>query len=191
MITLRDMVKITLNLVAVYVAGGAILAAMYIKTSPVIFRNGVNEKKAALQKIMPEAGRIEKLGDWTIHEKKAEYYAALDGDRMLGYIIESYGKGYSGYIHLLVALDTLFKVEDMSILSHTETPGLGDEIESVWFRKQFRLKDIHRMRVSKTGDNDFIQAISGATISSKGVTEDAVKNAIEFLNAALDRKKVS
>ena len=181
MIGPRDVVKIALNLVAIYIIGGVMLAAMYAFTSPVIYRNAIKSKKVALEKIMPEADHIEKLGDWTIHDRTAEYFIAKKDSSRCGYLIESYGKGYSSYIHVLIATDTAFRVKRISILSHAETPGLGDEIDASWFKKQFTEKSAAQMRVIKAPTEKNIQAISGATISSRAVTEDAIKNALEFL----------
>lgn len=181
MISTRDMVKISLNLVVVYVVGGALLAAVYVNTSPIIYKNSIKEKKAALEKIMPEANRIEKQGDWAIHEKQAEYFIAKKDSLVCGYLIESYGKGYAGLIHVLLAVDTAGKVKRISILSHGETPGLGDEIETGWFKNQFAGKVSGQMKVIKGLTQENIQAISGATISSRAVTEDAVKSALEYL----------
>ena len=184
MMTNKDIAKIAFNLIVVYVIGGVLLAGMYVYTSPIIFQNGVAEKKAALKKIMPEANSIEKSGEWTIHDRQAEYYAAKKDAVPCGYIIESYGKGYSSFIRVLIATDTACAVKQITILSHGETPGLGDEIQASWFKKQFAGKGLPNMKVIKGPTADDIQAISGATISSRAVTEDAVRNALIFLKQA-------
>lgn len=184
----KDIFKITLNLVVIYLIGGLILALVYAKTSPVMYKNTVLEKERALKKLMPDAEKIEKTGDWTIHEKHAEYFTAQKGDRVIGYIIQSFGKGYSSYINTLIAVDTDFKVQRISILGHAETPGLGDEIETEGFRKQFEGKDPDHLRVFKTETTENIQAISGATISSRAVTEDAVKSGVDFLIRTIKEK---
>jgi electron transport complex protein RnfG len=177
----KDILKITLNLVVIYIIGGIILAAVYAWTSPIMYRNNVLEKEQALKKLIPDADTIEKMGDWTIHEKHAEYFVAKKGDSIIGYIVQSFGKGYSSYIDTLIAVDKDFKVEKISILGHAETPGLGDEIESNSFENQFKDKDVEHLKVLKTDTNGYIQAISGATISSRAVAEDAVRNGVEFL----------
>ncbi len=187
--TSRDIIKITLNLVVVYLIGGLILALVYAKTSPIMFRNAAVAKEQALKKLMPEADKIEKLGDWTIHDKHAEYYRALKNGAVIGYIIQSYGKGYSSYINTLIAVDTNFKVLKINILGHAETPGLGDEIDSDRFKDEFAGKDLDHLKVLKTETTDYIQAISGATISSRAVAEDAVKNGVEFLKKTIDGSK--
>jgi Na+-translocating ferredoxin:NAD+ oxidoreductase subunit G len=161
--------------------GGLILAMVYAKTSPIMFKNAAVAKEQALKKLLPEADRIEKLGDWSVHEKHAEYYRAMKDGAVTGYIIQSYGKGYSSYINTLIAVDTDFKVLKINILGHAETPGLGDEIDADSFKNQFAGKDSDHLKVLKTETHDYIQAISGATISSRAVTEDAVKNGVEFL----------
>jgi electron transport complex protein RnfG len=185
MMTNKDIAKIAFNLIVVYVVGGMLLAGMYIYTSPIIYQNTVVAgKQAALLKILPEAESIKKAGDWTIHEHHAEYYRAKKGKATVGYIIESYGKGYSSLIHVLIATDTNLAITRISILSHAETPGLGDEIEKDYFRNQFIGKKAAAMKVLKESTTENIQAITGVTISSRAVTEDAVKNALEFLTKA-------
>jgi len=181
----KEILKIALNLVVIYVIGGLVLAAVYAKTSPIMFRNNVEAKQQALKKLIPDADKIEKMGDWTIHEKHAEYFIARKGDEVIGYIVQSFGKGYSSYIDTLIAVDKDFKVQKINILHHAETPGLGDEIETDSFKGQFQGKDEAHLKVLKTETTDYIQAISGATISSRAVTEDAVKNGVAFLMKAI------
>jgi len=197
-----DMAKITLNLVIVYVFGGLLIAFVYSKASPVMYRKAMEEKQAALKTMAPEADVIEKLGDWKPHEKHAEYYVAKKcgelkiqkvkdektgqekelkeciGGTPIGYVVESYGKGYSSYINILVALDREFTVQKVNILHHAETPGLGDEIERDYFLNRFKGKDVEHLKVVKQESEEYVQAITGATISSRAVTEDAVRNAV-------------
>jgi len=186
--TPKEILKITLNLVIFYLVGGLILAVVYAKTSPVMYRNAVIEKEQALKKLMPEADRIEKLGDWSVHEKHGEYYAAKKGDAVIGYLIQSYGKGYSSYINTLIAVDKDFRVLKINILGHAETPGLGDEIETDGFKNRFAGKDAGHLKVLRTETTEYVQAISGATISSRAVAEDAVKNGVEFLKKTLQKE---
>lgn len=179
--TAKDIIKITLNLIVIYVVGGLILAAVYAKTSPIIYKKNVEEKKAALQKMMPAANSIEKIGDWKPHGKEAEYYIAKKDGKTIGYIVETYGKGYSSYIDILVSVNTAFTVEKIDILHHSETPGLGDEIQQPYFQDQFKGKTLAHLVVRKVPTEVDIQAISGATISSRAVTEDGVKKGVEMI----------
>jgi len=205
----KDMVKITINLVVIYVVGGLLMAFVYAKTSPIMFIKAKEEKEAALKLMMPDADKIASLGTWEPHEKKAEYYAARKcgelksisvtdektgkvkedkeciGPEDIGYIVEGYGKGYSSYIHILASVDKNFILKKISVLGHGETPGLGDEIEKEYFQKQFEGKTVDTLVVIKGETPDKIQAITGATISSRAVTEDGVRNGIKLLKEKL------
>ncbi len=177
----KDLIKITLNLVVIYLVGGFILAFVYANASPKIFKNAEEAEKKALKLLMPDADTVAKMGDWSIHDKHAKYFIAKKGGETIGYVIQSFGKGYSSYINTFVATDKDFKVQKINILGHAETPGLGDEIETDWFKNQFKDKSIDHLKVIKGETKEDIQAISGATISSRAVTEDAVKNGVAFL----------
>ena len=207
--TTGEMLKITFNLVVLYVIGGLIMAYVYAVTSPIKFQKEKAEKEAALILMMPEADKVDKLGDWHPHEKNAEYYAARKCGELkintvkdektgemkeekecinpvdIGYIAEGYGKGYSSYIHILTSVDKNFIVKKISILGHGETPGLGDEIEKDYFINQFEGKTSDNLIVIKGEAPDQIEAITGATISSRAVAEDGVKNGVKMLEEKL------
>jgi electron transport complex protein RnfG len=207
--TSKEMMKITFNLVVLYVIGGLIMAYVYAITSPIKFQKEKAEKEAALKLMMPEADTVVKLGDWEPHEKHSEYYAARKCGELkitsvkdektgkmkeekecldpkdIGYIAEGYGKGYSSYIHVLASVDRNFVVQKISVLGHGETPGLGDEIEKDYFLNQFAGKTADTLEVIKGETADKIQAITGATISSRAVTEDGVKNGVNMLKEKL------
>ncbi|MDP2166968.1 MAG: RnfABCDGE type electron transport complex subunit G [Thermodesulfovibrionales bacterium] len=178
--TAKDMIKVAINLVVIYLAGGLLLAFVYANTSPVIFKKIKQETEEALKKLMPEAGSIAEAGKWEPLHKHAAYYEAKTGDDVIGYVAETYGKGYSSYIHILVASDKEFHVKKIKVLGHAETPGLGDEIEKDYFVNQYDGKDIDHLLVLKTETTDMIQAISGATISSRAVTQ-GVKDGLAFI----------
>jgi len=177
----KDIIKITLNLVVIYLIGGLILAVVHATTSPIRFQNNVIAEQKALKLLIPEADKIDKLGDWESHERHAQYWIAKKGNDTVGYIVQSFGKGYSSYIKTLIAVDKDFKVQKIEILDEKETPGLGDEVEAPSFKNQFKGKDLDHLKVLKTDTTEYIQAITGATISSRAVTEDAVRNGVQFL----------
>lgn len=183
--TTKDIAKITFTLVAFYVIGGFILAFVYANASPKIFRNNEEAEKKALKELLPEADDIGKWGDWSIHNKQAKYFIAKKGGEVVGYVVQSFGKGYSSYINTFIAVDKDFRVRKINILGHGETPGLGDEIETDSFKNQFAGKDVDHLKVLKTDTTEYVQAISGATISTRAVSEDAVRNGVNFLIKAV------
>ncbi len=177
----KEIIKITLNLVIVYLIGGFILSFVYAKAAPQIYKNNEETEKKALKELMPDADSVEKMGVWSPHEKEAKYFVAKKGGEVIGYVVQSFGKGYSSFINTFIAVDKDFTVRKIKVLSHNETPGLGDGIEENWFQAQFSGKTLDHLKVIKGETKDDIQAISGATISSRAVTEDAVKNGVTFL----------
>jgi electron transport complex protein RnfG len=88
-------------------------------------------------------------------------------------------EGYSGNIEIMVGVDEAGTVSGIEILSHAETPGLGDKITHGWFKDQFKGQSLESAdwRVKKDG-GDFDQ-ITGATISPRAVV-GAVRAGLEF-----------
>ena len=107
----------------------------------------------------------------------------FDKDRKLYYIIPVRGKGLWGPIWGYIALESdLNTVYGASFGHKGETPGLGAEIETEEFQKQFRGKKIFNetgnfvsVHLIKGGaapeDMHGVDAVSGGTITSNGVSE--------------------
>lgn len=177
---MKEITKITLSLVVIFVVAGLIMASVFAKTAPIMAAAQKREKEEALKRLMPEAESIREAGKWEPFGKHAEYYEGTKGSDRVGYVASTFGKGYSSYISILVAVDPAMKVRKISILSHGETPGLGDEIELDYFKKRFEGKSIEQLEVVKVEGTDKVQAISGATISSRAVT-NGVREAVKLL----------
>jgi electron transport complex protein RnfG len=175
---MKDMIKITLSLVAIFIAAALIMGVTYKFTSPIRFYAEKKEKEEALKEMAPDAkDPIAVAGTWTVHGKSFEYFAATTDKRPVAYIASTAGKGYSSYIQMLVSIDTGFQVKEIKILHHGETPGLGDQVEETSFLGQFAGKNLNQIVLVKTETSENIQAISGATISSRAVT-NGVKDAV-------------
>ena len=151
-----------------------VLAVTYEITRPKIAEQLRREEQAALKSIIPDADSFEpKTLDGI------EYFEAMKGPDLVGYCLKVTGSGYSGYMRIMAGIDPDGVIRGVSVLEHQETPGLGSRITEVrpgetepWFLKQFRGKSAKTVAVKKN-----IDAITGATISSKAVT-DAVRDAV-------------
>ena len=117
--------------------------------------------------------------------KLGRVYRALGSDSaMLGYVLESTStQGYGGNIVLYLGVTNEGTLNDISILEISETAGLGmlapDELVP-----QFHDKKVESFIYTKAGasaDNE-IDAISGATITTKAVT-DAVNGGLKAAKA--------
>src|SRR3989304_2968549 len=142
---MKEMLKIILSLVVIFIAAGVIMGVTYKYTSPVRFYAEKKEKEEALKAMAPDAtDPIKAAGTWTdTHGKSYEYYPATSSGKPVAYIASTAGKGYSSYIQMLVSLDTDLKIKDVKILHHGETPGLGDQVEDrALFLDQFKGKGL-------------------------------------------------
>ena len=178
---MKDIIKITMPLVLIFVAAGVIMAVTYKYTYPVRFQAEKQEKEEALKEMAPAAtDPIKPAGTWTVNNKPYEYYQASAGGRPVAYIASTAGKGYSSFIQMLVSLTPDMKISDVKVLDMNETPGLGDQVLEKSFLDQFKGKGLSQIVLIKGETKENIQAISGATYSSRGVT-NGVKDAVQTL----------
>ena len=178
---MKDLMRITLSLVAIFVVAGLIMGLTYRFAYPVRFQAEKKEKEEALKEMAPDAtDPIKVAGNWTDDNKPYEFYEATSGGKPVAYIASTAGKGYSSYIKMLVSLNPDFKIRDVKILGHEETPGLGDQVEDRSFLDQFKGKSLDQIKLVKVETKENIQAVSGATYSSRGVTK-GVRDAAQVL----------
>ena len=153
------------NLVAACFISGIVIGAVYYVTAPIAAEKAEQMKQESMRELVADAEAFQPVDGhegWFVAEK--------DG-AAVAYIVPSETKGYGGRIRMLVAVTGEGKVIDFSILEHNETPGLGDNAQKPAFRNQFREKDAHLLEVVKDpSDKEHIQAMTGATISSRAVT---------------------
>ena len=94
-------------------------------------------------------------------------------------------EGYGGDIKITVGITKDGTVNGVSILSISETAGLGMKATEPDFYTQYQGKQTEHFYVAKDGgEGEPINAISGATITSRAVT-GAVNTALEYFHAAL------
>nr|WP_320190594.1 FMN-binding protein [uncultured Desulfobacter sp.] len=110
-----------------------------------------------------------------------------------GYIVPINTRGLWGKIQGYLAFENDGQtVSGFSVFSHSETPGLGGEIESAWFQKNFKGKKILNSQdkfvsigiaKGKAGDlpkdeqENFVDGISGATLTGRYLSE-GIKNTL-------------
>lgn len=76
-------------------------------------------------------------------------------------------KGYHDLIEVMVGVDPEGKLTGISIMTHTETPGLGARIVEPDFTDQFAGLDLETTKLSAEGGK--VDTLSGATFSTVGV----------------------
>ena len=114
-------------------------------------------------------------------------YRATKAGKITGLAYEIRGSGYAGAIRLMMGVDASGSILGVRVLSHKETPGLGDKIEvkkGNWILRFTGLSldtpPAERWKVKKDG-GDF-DSFAGATITPRGVVA-AVHRGLEFFKA--------
>lgn len=114
-------------------------------------------------------------------ERMLPVYKFVGDDSQVRYIVPLSGAGLWGAIWGYVSIDANGSTLYGAYFSHaSETPGLGAEIEKPAFQEQFQDKNLFKdsefkpVEVMKAGQKptngaDYVDAISGGTITSKGV----------------------
>lgn len=140
------------------------------------------------------ANEVKKPSD----ERLLPVYEAKMADGSIKYVLPAYGAGLWGPIWGYVSVDSDGTTVYGAYFSHQgETPGLGAEIEKPAFSDQFDGKKLFKNGVffpievikrgfKPEGDADFVDGISGGTITSKGVgsmLDNCLKPYENFLNS--------
>ncbi|HOM03192.1 MAG TPA: RnfABCDGE type electron transport complex subunit G [Acetivibrio sp.] len=118
--------------------------------------------------------------------KKA--FVGLKGEDVVGRVFITETKGYGGTIKITVGIDSEGTITKVKIGDNNETPGLGAKAKDEPFISQFEnIAPKERLTVvkNKKSKDEEINAISGATITSKAVTK-AVQAALD-VNAELEK----
>lgn len=138
-----------------------------------------NARTLAMKAIIPEAERFEATED-------AKFFEAKDASgEVIGVIIFTYPNGFGGPVEVITGLGVDGKIKGVRIGSHTETPDLGSRATQPEFYEQYSgLSMSEPIQVVKIGEpsGNEVHAISGATVTSNGVT-DGVMQAIEIFRS--------
>lgn len=179
----RDIVKpiVTLTLITLVVA--AALAFTYQVTKP---EEAAGPDMAQINEqgkvAMPEADSFEQLSETA---EGATYLFKAKNNA--GILVQGEAIGYNKTtpIVFLVGFDADGKITGLSVLSQEETPGLGDNITKPEFAQQLIGKDGEIGL--KTGGQNSIDGIAGATYSSEGMCEgiNNARKAFETVKGAL------
>lgn len=105
---------------------------------------------------------------------------------LLGYVLTvTSSEGYGGDIVFTMGIRLDGTVNGISLLSISETPGLGMRAEEV-LKPQFTDKNVTQFEYTKTGavSDSQIDAISGATITTNAVT-NGVNAGLEYFRAVI------
>lgn len=170
----KEAVKMVVTLTVIAMAVAFIMSFVNKMTAPVIEQNAQKSLNESLNAVIvaDEFNVIDKDDSKTVYE-------ALNGGKRAGLCVINTGTGYGGDIQILTWISNDKKVTGIVILSHGETPGLGANAEKKEFTDGYKNKS-YEIKVNKNqASENEIKAISGATVTSKGVT-NAVNEALKL-----------
>lgn len=171
-LNVKEMIKVGVILFLITAISAALLAFVNGKTAPLIEKNSLEKEQTALKTVIPDAVEFEEttVDANTDALKKAFLAKGADG-KSIGVCVITETTGYDVGIQTVTGVDAELKVTGVEIISMNETPGLGAKAAEESFRSQY-IGKTGEIGVSKNGSSDTeIQAISGATKTSNGVTE--------------------
>lgn len=180
---LKKMTKDAAVLLIITVAAGFILGFVYQITKEPIAIAKEKAANEAYAEVFSNADSFEEISfDKPTDNTWKTEYSSVDIDAVLaakdssgaslGYVLTvTSHEGYGGDITFTMGVQNDGTLNGISILSISETAGLGMKAEDV-LKPQFKNKNVTSFTFTKTGaaaDNE-IDAISGATITTNALT---------------------
>ena len=172
--TVLYILRLALTLLLITALAAAALAYVNSITKDAIAENQMAKTRKALAEVLPGAEKMDIIDNGSGIVKAV--YAPDASSAVQGWaVLVAPGSGFGGEIRMMVGISQEGKITGISIITHGETPGLGAVAAA-------QTPAGENFRDSFTGDSgeltlDEIDALSGATITSKAV--------LEGVNAAL------
>jgi electron transport complex protein RnfG len=186
---MRDIIKTAVTLTLICLIVTAALAVTDYVTKDIIVNRTASDAKLIRSQILPAADYQPDASaaaliaaNPSFRNIKETYKAIADDGSLLGYVITASSTGYSGEIDVVTGIDPKGMIVGVNIAQIAETPGLGMKALDKPFLSQLSgfvpSSALNVIKSAKTRPEE-IEAISGATITSKAVTL-AVQSAVDF-----------
>ena len=176
--TVKYVLRLTVTLLLITAVVAVILAGVNSVTAPRIADLNARKTQEAVEAVLPGGGVEVAFTDST-----GLVATVYQGDA--GYAVKVNPSGFNGTVSMMVGVDNSGSVLGISIISQTETAGLGavsaaDTSAGEAFRGQFAGMS-GSVSVSKDGGQ--VDALTGATITSRAVCTgiNAALNAVAKL----------
>ncbi|MCQ2440552.1 MAG: RnfABCDGE type electron transport complex subunit G [Clostridia bacterium] len=180
-----SIIKPTVVMVCICIVVTLALSLSNLVTAPKIKVLEEKTQKDAMSRVIKADNYKRETKDITFDggdtSETVTYYTAKNSKKIIGYIFVMNEKGYGGDVSVMTAINTDGTVKAVDILDvSNETPGLGQNSKKESFYSQYKgLKNnISVVKNSTDSSNNEIQAVTGATITSKAVTK-AVNKSLE------------
>lgn len=180
--------RLTIVLAVISAVAGGLLALVNSFTEPKILAYRALAETKAYREVLPEAEKFEALPAPALAKLRQQAETAgiedvkigIKAGQTVGWICKVASHGYSSDIKMLVGIRKAAKLGGVMILEQSETPGLGTEVVEPGFIGQPAIKNANPGQdLAVTKDGGTVQAIAGATISSRAVVR-GISQAFRF-----------
>lgn len=174
---MQEMIKMVVVLTVLSTISGGLLSGLKNATAARIEVQQLKFVKGPAIKTILEGVTNDPIADrFAIKDGKMErkFFVGKFGDKANTVVLESFGKGYGGDVGLMVAVNVKNNtILGVGVTTHSETPGLGAMAkDDPGFVSQFKGMPIEET-FKVTNDGGKINAMSGATITSRAVCSAA------------------
>ena len=174
---MKDMIRYGLILALICAVAAGALSLVNSFTKAKILAQAASEEDVGLKEVLPQAERFEAVKS----AKEIIYYKAYDkAGRFVGAAFKASGQGYSSTVETMVGMTKQGLINAIKVIAQNETPGLGARVSEADFTKRFAQK--------KLSDIAGVEAITGASISSRAVIESVSKKAREVEELIKDER---
>lgn len=173
-----QMIKLGLILALYAVISCTVLAFVNYATKPKIEQNQINKTNVAMKSVMKEAENFEEIKDFSVEANSAisvsALYLAKSQDKVIGGVAQVSGPTYDSAT-IILGLKTDGTISGLRFLELTDTPGFGLKANDPTFILPSGKTFYEQFEDKKFSDGlilgQTVDAISGATITSKGVVD--------------------
>ncbi|MDL2223537.1 RnfABCDGE type electron transport complex subunit G [Bacteroidales bacterium OttesenSCG-928-M11] len=189
-----SLINMFLSLTCICIVSGALLAYVNEVTQEPIRKTQEIKLENSIREVVPGFDNLptEEMYKVGIAEKDTVFvYPAKQNGKIIGTAIETASKnGFNGEIRILVGLDETGKIINYAVLSHSETPGLGDKI-NIWFKtnknnQSILGKDLSKKILAVSKDGGEVDAITASTITSRAFLQAVNKAYVAYSGAKVD-----
>lgn len=165
-----------ISLFVITIIAGVSLGFINDLTKGPIAKAKLERKVNAIKQVLPEfnnnpAEQV-KLIKSDMAKDSIEIYTGMMDLMSIGTAVIGYSeKGYSGLVKIMVGFNPDGSIKNIVVLEQKETPGLGTKMKGEKFMRQFRGEKPSEFNLKPEKDGGDIDAIAGATISSRAFGE--------------------
>lgn len=175
----------TLTLLVISLVASAALGLVYESTKEPIAKAQLVKINTAIKTVVPDFNNQPLDESYTVKVDGGElvFYPAKKDGQLVGTAVKTFSKnGFAGLIELMVGFLPDRSIYKVAVVSHKETPGLGDKMEPKKsnFSIQFEGKNPESFKLKVKKDGGDVDAITASTITSRAYC-DAVERAFKAL----------